>query len=100
MKKRLPLLLTALCFLLCAAPLAGCTPAEEDVYGPTEKPGYPCENDEYTYLIHPESGEATITSYLGTAEEVVVPAELDGYCLLYTSPSPRDPKTSRMPSSA
>ena len=22
------------------------------------------------------------------------------YCLLYTSPSPRDPKTSRMPSSA
>ena len=26
---------------------------------------------------------------------------MDGhYCLLYTSPSPRDPKTSRMPSSA
>ena len=24
----------------------------------------------------------------------------DGACLLYTSPSPRDPKTSRMPSSA
>ena len=24
----------------------------------------------------------------------------DSYCLLYTSPSPRDPKTSRMPSSA
>ena len=24
----------------------------------------------------------------------------DGICLLYTSPSPRDPKTSRMPSSA
>ena len=23
-----------------------------------------------------------------------------GFCLLYTSPSPRDPKTSRMPSSA
>ena len=26
--------------------------------------------------------------------------ELSKYCLLYTSPSPRDPKTSRMPSSA
>ena len=26
--------------------------------------------------------------------------ELDSICLLYTSPSPRDPKTSRMPSSA
>ena len=24
----------------------------------------------------------------------------DGFCLLYTSPSPRDPKTTRMPSSA
>ena len=27
-------------------------------------------------------------------------AEHIGHCLLYTSPSPRDPKTSRMPSSA
>ena len=26
--------------------------------------------------------------------------KLDVICLLYTSPSPRDPKTSRMPSSA
>ena len=26
--------------------------------------------------------------------------EKHGFCLLYTSPSPRDPKTSRMPSSA
>ena len=26
--------------------------------------------------------------------------ELNNGCLLYTSPSPRDPKTSRMPSSA
>ena len=25
---------------------------------------------------------------------------MNGACLLYTSPSPRDPKTSRMPSSA
>ena len=25
---------------------------------------------------------------------------INKYCLLYTSPSPRDPKTSRMPSSA
>ena len=28
------------------------------------------------------------------------PAQLAHICLLYTSPSPRDPKTSRMPSSA
>ena len=29
-----------------------------------------------------------------------LPMSSDGICLLYTSPSPRDPKTSRMPSSA
>ena len=28
------------------------------------------------------------------------PIDVMGVCLLYTSPSPRDPKTSRMPSSA
>ena len=33
-------------------------------------------------------------------EEVVDFATRTGCCLLYTSPSPRDPKTSRMPSSA
>ena len=31
----------------------------------------------------------------------IAPQKLEyGICLLYTSPSPRDPKTSRMPSSA
>ena len=36
-------------------------------------------------------------------KEVYPQKEADGdlyHCLLYTSPSPRDPKTSRMPSSA
>ena len=33
-----------------------------------------------------------------TAKEAYFPKETA--CLLYTSPSPRDPKTSRMPSSA
>ena len=33
--------------------------------------------------------------------EIVIPKDIVDYnCLLYTSPSPRDPKTSRMPSSA
>ena len=40
-----------------------------------------------------------------TAENLLAAAEGENYewtdiCLLYTSPSPRDPKTSRMPSSA
>ena len=35
-----------------------------------------------------------------TEEERSSFASLREYCLLYTSPSPRDPKTSRMPSSA
>ena len=33
-------------------------------------------------------------------EDIPVPADWVITCLLYTSPSPRDPKTSRMPSSA
>ena len=33
-------------------------------------------------------------------EEKQKPEEIIKTCLLYTSPSPRDPKTSRMPSSA
>ena len=35
-----------------------------------------------------------------TAGMAIVGAGLLQTCLLYTSPSPRDPKTSRMPSSA
>ena len=35
-----------------------------------------------------------------STEEIVNTAKRTGACLLYTSPSPRDPKTSRMPSSA
>ena len=34
------------------------------------------------------------------AERLIQLKELSYSCLLYTSPSPRDPKTSRMPSSA
>ena len=37
---------------------------------------------------------------LEAIEMVTKEFKLDGNCLLYTSPSPRDPKTSRMPSSA
>ena len=33
-------------------------------------------------------------------KEEIVPKNILMVCLLYTSPSPRDPKTSRMPSSA
>ena len=37
---------------------------------------------------------------LGANIEEIVPEEEKGICLLYTSPSPRDLSTSRMPSSA
>ena len=33
-------------------------------------------------------------------KDIISAIETEGNCLLYTSPSPRDPKTSRMPSSA
>ncbi len=41
---------------------------------------------------------------MGDRDKIVIVDDedeiLDLFCLLYTSPSPRDPKTSRMPSSA
>ena len=56
--------------------------------------------DPSTYLIDLELIESAITS----ATKVLIPVHLFGrpvdICLLYTSPSPRDNTTSRMPSSA
>ena len=48
---------------------------------------------------HPDAGPDGYVSYpdINPITEMV---DLMGACLLYTSPSPRDPKTSRMPSSA
>ena len=55
------------------------------------------------FMATPVSGENVVEQYVGRLnrdydgkENVIV----YDYCLLYTSPSPRDPKTSRMPSSA
>ena len=49
-------------------------------------------------FITPIDG-ATILKRLEQCGRVCYKSE-DKICLLYTSPSPRDPKTSRMPSSA
>ena len=51
------------------------------------------------------NGDAEIGQFLADAmkkvgNEGVITVEEAKSCLLYTSPSPRDPKTSRMPSSA
>ena len=70
----------------------------------------------FAIISHPDAGKTTITEkllLLGKAIQVAgaVKAKKDGrkatsdwmsleHCLLYTSPSPRDLSTSRMPSSA
>ena len=41
-----------------------------------------------------------INGIQGLLENNIIDLKERFYCLLYTSPSPRDPKTSRMPSSA
>ena len=56
------------------------------------------------YIIHPLA-VAQIVAEMGLDCDAILGALLhdcieDTDCLLYTSPSPRDPKTSRMPSSA
>ena len=48
------------------------------------------------YKAATDSGTAVLAKSNGVVEK----ADADHICLLYTSPSPRDPKTSRMPSSA
>ena len=51
------------------------------------------EQETFRTALHPHG----IQNMVSTHEERMAMAEV---CLLYTSPSPRDPKTSRMPSSA
>ena len=50
-----------------------------------------------TLVDGPVSAEVTAIELSGMRDEAKV---LSGFCLLYTSPSPRDLSTSRMPSSA
>ena len=54
----------------------------------------PLYDDNQQTIIALKRGKESITLEPGGQ------IELSGACLLYTSPSPRDPKTSRMPSSA
>ena len=53
--------------------------------------------DKYT---QDAKGQIFTTDIEALDKATIVVALLTGSCLLYTSPSPRDPKTSRMPSSA
>ena len=78
-KKHASVLFAFLCTLLCASPLFACTPAEEPWVIRETFPEQLRRSGEYQYAFSPERGEAAITNYLGTAEEVVVPAELDGH---------------------
>ena len=59
--------------------------------------------DTFTLVDPSEFVAQTLTdtlSCIGLCDGVAAVVPLNGSCLLYTSPSPRDPKTSRMPSSA
>ena len=62
---------------------------------------------EFTGLIGPSgSGKTTLLNIIGGLDSAtngavrVLEQSMDNTCLLYTSPSPRDPHLSRMPSSA
>ena len=59
--------------------------------------------DQVAHVLVDADVHLIITETVSMAEIVRAAAEREGRdntCLLYTSPSPRDPKTSRMPSSA
>ena len=48
----------------------------------------------------PNSGKSTLINTLTNKKNSIIGSEPNTTCLLYTSPSPRDSMTSRMPSSA
>ena len=51
-------------------------------------------------VITAMTGQVSVATIVGVLATVVAACVPFPVCLLYTSPSPRDPKTSRMPSSA
>ena len=51
-------------------------------------------------LLKENSNDAQISLFIDNIEGVDYAAEMGANCLLYTSPSPRDQRGSRMPSSA
>ena len=65
--------------------------------------GYPASTDSQVRVRDPESKEILPHGQVGELE-ATGPGRMTGYlddaCLLYTSPSPRDKRQSRMPSSA
>ena len=58
------------------------------------------DTDVHVLLIGKDCGNVAKSLSEMSAVKKVLHAEADYYCLLYTSPSPRDLSTSRMPSSA
>ena len=53
-----------------------------------------------SYFSTPTPGAANVNPVAEIVERVEATVEPGFYCLLYTSPSPRDKRQSRMPSSA
>ena len=75
--------------LMCSAALAGCLGDDEEEKDSSSEV---CSGDELiiAYEIKEDMNE----------DDIQNPQQIANYCLLYTSPSPRDKRQSRMPSSA
>ena len=59
------------------------------------------DEDEYAFIVRSGSQPGKIEVFIrGILVEMVVDSGASTNCLLYTSPSPRDQRGSRMPSSA
>ena len=59
-----------------------------------------CESDDVDYGPISAAIEIGVEEVTPSSAKIRLTTEQENVCLLYTSPSPRDPKTSRMPSSA
>ena len=61
--------------------------------------GHELENPNKVHIVMETPAAETMQKFMQNEENAKV-IEKSGHCLLYTSPSPRDLSTSRMPSSA
>ena len=102
MKKNTPYIITLsrlAILLLCSSLLVGCTGALPNAYSKArEKTQKILAHNGFKGKVQVKNIKKVILDSAGIYVDYTYSEET--YCLLYTSPSPRDGATSRMPSSA
>ena len=89
-----------LSFLIAIGPLASASPGQEPAVATQELPDARGLIDNYLKITGIAEKVPAIRSMRSKGKIELSGMGISGTCLLYTSPSPRDKRQSRMPSSA